>query len=230
MFGYFPVGIPCDLIRFGINGALTLHMLAAKQQRSSSRTTSRHGTTDLTASLMSSSSRRTSSKGCTELPGRANQASQTQQLVAKHRDTGDALRIRPSLPGRLETASFFLHSANFGLPWSSSTASSTSCSSEKTQRFPPLLTYSRGQSFSCSGATYLAAALSAIAKALNRPACPPWTADTTVALVTRRSRCPFWILPAQREHRAPEVRAQLPHRLALLRRRRGSRAPLRADE
>ena len=47
--------------------------------------------------------------------------------------------------------SFYLHSVNFGLPWSSCTASSSSCSSENDVEAPSLLTYSRGQSFSCGG-------------------------------------------------------------------------------
>ena len=129
MFGYFPVGIPCDLIRFGINGALTLHMLAAKQQRSSSRTTSRHGTTGLTASLMSSSSRRTSSKGCTELPGRANQASHAtaRREAPRHwgrsphppllaRSVGDCelLPAQRELRVALEFVNGFLHVLLFG--------------------------------------------------------------------------------------------------------------------
>ena len=130
MFGYSLKGITCGLTRFGITGALTLLM---PRTNSDVHRVGQHSSTALfrlTASFPTLSSRPTSTKGSTALPSRANQASQAQQPVAAHRDTGDAPRIRPSLPGRLEAASFSLHSVNFGLPWSSSAASSTSCSSE----------------------------------------------------------------------------------------------------
>ena len=47
------------------------------------------------------------------MPSRASQASQAQQPVADHRDTGDAPRIRPSSPGWLGAASFSRHTVNY---------------------------------------------------------------------------------------------------------------------
>ena len=118
MFGYSLKGITGGLTLFGITGALTLFR---SRTNSDVHRDGQHSSTALsclTASLPASSSRPTSTKGSTDLPSRASQASQAQQPVAAHRDTGDAPRIRPSLPGWLGAASFSLHSVNFGLPWS----------------------------------------------------------------------------------------------------------------
>jgi len=49
-----------------------------------------------------------STTGSADLPRRASQARQAQQLVAAHRDTGDALRIRPSLLGWLGASELLL--------------------------------------------------------------------------------------------------------------------------
>ena len=130
------------------------------------------------------------------------QASQTQQPVAEHRDTGDAPRIRPSLPGRLEAASFSLHNVNFGFPWSSSAASSTSCSSENDAEASSPLDLQPRTTVLLQWGHLPRRGAPRHRQGVERTCRPSWTAGTTDVPITWRNRRPTWILPTPPAPRA----------------------------